>query len=491
MRDYLLIYLNGQRRELRGAQAFMSLSDYLRDEAGLTGTKVVCAEGDCGACTIVRGRLQADQEGLQYESINSCITFMHLMDCCHILTVEGLGTPEKPNLIQTAMVDAHGTQCGFCTPGFVCAMTAYVHHKSAQCDRAAGETYLEERQLRNALTGNLCRCTGYGPILQAGTSIDLNQFESLNARFDTPEVMADLRQHHAQGVRLSHQNLVLVAPDTLKEAAAFRAEQPDSRIFSSATDLGVLINKDKARPQIITHLARVPEVHALEEQNGQIVVGACVTLNQLEHFCRTRIPEFSRLMRIFASPQIKHKGTLVGNIANASPIADTLPFLFVAEAEIEAFSQTGSRRIPIRDFYTGYKQLALRPDEMISRVYIPIPPRSDLIRLYKVSNRKDLDISTFTAAIRLTLEGQTIRQARIAYGGVGPIVLRLPQTESLLAGKPLSAESFAAAGEQARSEITPISDVRASAAYRYQLAANMLNKFYAELEETVAEPVTF
>ncbi|PKL76296.1 MAG: xanthine dehydrogenase, partial [Candidatus Melainabacteria bacterium HGW-Melainabacteria-1] len=233
---------------------------------------------------------------------------------------------------------------------------------------------------------------------------------------------------------------------------------------------------------------RVPEAHELSEQDGQIVVGARVSLSQLEHFCRERIPEFSRLMRIFASPQIKNKGTLVGNIANASPIADTLPFLYVADAEVELLSLRGTRRVNINQFYTGYKQLDMAPDELISRVVIPVPGQSELLRLYKVSNRKDLDISTFTAAIRLKLTGQRIAAACIAYGGVGPTVMRLPQTEAFLQGQALEAGVFARAGEIARSEIKPISDVRASADYRLQLAENILLKFYAELGETVSEP---
>ena len=196
-------------------------------------------------------------------------------------------------------------------------------------------------------------------------------------------------------------------------------------------------------------------------------------------------------MRIFASPQIKNKGTLVGNIANASPIADTLPFLFVAEAELELTSAQGQRRVNINQFYKGYKQLDLEPHELISHVLIPIPDRADLIRLYKVSNRKDLDISTFTAAIRLALDGERqIQRARLAFGGVGPVVLRLPQTEAFLQGKTLSEATFLEAGKLAQQEIAPISDVRASADYRLEVAKNILAKFYYEFEETHANFAT-
>lgn len=487
MRDYVLIYLNGRRLELRGEQAFMSLSDYLRYEQGLTGTKVVCAEGDCGACTILRGSLISGKQELYYEAINSCITFMHLLDCCQVLTVEALAENGSLNAIQQAMVDHHGAQCGFCTPGFVCAMTDFVNHRAYQSS-SKGEKFLETQQLRNALTGNLCRCTGYAPILEAGSSIDLEAFMPLQKRFETPEMISDIQAHVHQSVQIIAGQKQFYAPSSLQEAAEFRSQSPESKIFSSATDLGVLINKDKLAPLSFTHLSRVAEAYELKEEHGSILVGAKVSLSQLEHFCRNRIPEFARLMRIFASPQIKNKGTLVGNVANASPIADTLPFLFVAEAEIELYSKAGTRRVNINQFYTGYKQLDMRADEFISRIIIPIPGKNELLRLYKVSNRKDLDISTFTAAIRLRLDAQTITQASLAYGGVGPIVMRLPQTESFLAGKQLEEQVFEQAGAVARAEIKPISDVRASADYRLQLAENILLKFYSQLGETLSEP---
>lgn len=483
MRDYLLIYINGRRHEIRGDQAFMSLSDYLRYDQGLVGTKVVCSEGDCGACTILRGTFRAGAEALHYESINSCIAFMHLMDCSHIITIEGLSGEKELNPVQQSMVDHHGAQCGFCTPGFICAMTDFVNHRVCQSTSAGLDEYLDERQLRNALTGNLCRCTGYGPIIEAGTHVNLKTFRPLQKQYDCPEMHQELRSHQNSGIHLETPDRVFYAPTTLSEAVAFHAERPEAKIFSSATDMGVLINKDKVDPLVITNLSRVAEAHEIEVHAHEIVVGARVTLTQLENACRNSIPEFSRLMRIFASPQIKNKGTLVGNIANASPIADTIPFLFVAEAELELLSPEGARRVNINDFYLGYKQLDLRADELISRVFIPIPNPSDILKLYKVSNRKDLDISTFTAAIRLQVVAGKVQTARIAFGGVGPTVLRLPQTEALLQGQEMDESLFVRAGKLARTEVTPISDVRASAAYRSQLAENILPKFYYEIQE--------
>lgn len=479
MRDYILLYLNGKRHEVRGEQAFMTLADFLRYERGLTGTKIVCAEGDCGACSVLRGEVLPESPELRYSTINACITFVHLMDGTHVVTVEGLQSEQALSPVQQAMVENYGAQCGFCTPGFVCAMTDLVNHNAYQNPK--GQTHLDEKQIRNGLTGNLCRCTGYTPIIEAGKAVDLTQFTPLQKRYDTPEMVADLKQHRQMPIQIQSGSKHFYAPLTYAEAVSYKARQ-EARIFASATDLGVQINKDRSNPTVICSLNLVPEAHTLKESEGVISVGARVTLNELEHFMRGRIPEFAQLLKIFASPQIKNKGTLVGNVANASPIADTLPFLFVADAEVELLGPQGSRRVNINRFYTGYKQLDLLPEELIARILIPIP--ADTLRLFKISNRRDLDISTFTAGFRLRVEQGQISRIAIAYGGVAATVIRLPKTEAFLLGKPFSLESFQAAGRIARSEISPISDVRASAAYRLQLAENILLKLYHSLAKT-------
>jgi len=479
MRDYILLYLNGKRHKIRGEQAFMTLAEYLRYERGLTGTKIVCAEGDCGACSVLRGETLPDQSELRYSTINACITFVHLMDCTHVITVEGLKEDDALSPVQTAMVENYGAQCGFCTPGFICAMTDLVNHQAYQNPK--GQQYLDEKQVRNALTGNLCRCTGYAPIIEAGKKVDLTQFTPLQKRYDTPEMVAELKQHRQIGVNIQADHLQFYAPTLLEEAIRFKQER-EARIFSSATDMGVLINKERSNPTVICSLNLTPGAHALSEEEGVIQVGPRVTLNELEHFLRDRIPEFSRLLKIFASPQIKNKGTLVGNIANASPIADTLPFLMVADAEVELMGLQGARRVNINRFYTGYKQLDMRQDELISKVLIPVPAAQDIIRLYKVSNRKDLDISTLTAAFRLKVNAGQIEQVAIAYGGVAATVVRLPKTEAFLMGKPLNQEVCQQAGVLACTEISPISDVRASAEYRLQVAENLFLKFYHEMQ---------
>lgn len=472
MRDYILLYVNGKRYTLTGEDAFMSLSDFLRYRLQLTGTKVVCAEGDCGACTILQGSIhESTPPGLNYKAINSCITFLNILDCSHIVTVEGLQTESDLHPIQAAMVEHHGAQCGYCTPGFVCAMTALFE---------TGKP-VTSKKLMNGLTGNLCRCTGYTSILNAGLGVKPEHVLPLQKRYHDPDMMADLQSHRSMPIQIKTPEKLFYAPTTLADAITHHQSNPHNRLMSSATDLGVQINKDRFEPKTLMNLNLIPELHTIEQQGNTIVVGARATLTQLEVFAETRIPEFGRMLRIFASPQIKNTGTLVGNIANASPIADTLPFLFVSEAELELLGPQGVRVVNINQFYTGYKQLDLKAGELISRVRIPIPPQTDILKLYKVSTRKDLDISLLTCAIRLQLDGPTIVGSQIAMGGVGPVVMRVPHTEQSLMGQPFTLDTFRRAGAMVKTEITPISDVRGSQEYRYQVAENLFLKFFHEV----------
>jgi xanthine dehydrogenase small subunit len=267
------------------------------------------------------------------------------------------------------------------------------------------------------------------------------------------------------------------APTTTEDAVRFKAENPGCAIVQGGTDVGVWINKRKFQAPAMLFLGKIAALHELSEQHP-ITVGANVSLAAFEVFIRDRIPELYRILNIFGSPQIKYAGTLAGNIANGSPIGDTLPYLFVADATLELTGTGGTRIVPINTFYRGSKEFDLQPDEIITRVFVPVV--DDTIRLYKVSRRKDLDISAFTAAIRLRMNGR-IENARIAYGGVAPTVIRLPKTESFLNGRSPSLDVFERAGELARSEVKPISDVRGSADYRLQLAENILSKFWHEV----------
>jgi xanthine dehydrogenase small subunit len=275
---------------------------------------------------------------------------------------------------------------------------------------------------------------------------------------------------------------IACCPVTLDDALEFLAANPNATIVAGATDIGVRANKAHKLPPTILDLNRIAELEVVEAENGQLRCGARASWTSLLGAFRKSAPEFARILQLFGAPQIRHVGTIAGNIANASPIADSLPFLFVMEATLVLASKAGRREVNINQFYHGYKQLELKPGELIVEVRIPLPAKDELLRLYKVSRRRDLDISGFTAAVRMQLDGDVIKQASIAFGAVGPTVLRAKQTERFLVGEPLTLETMQTAGDIAVSEVTPIDDVRGSADYRRQLTRNVLLKFYYQTQ---------
>src|SRR5438105_4398958 len=353
MRDYVRLLINGNEHRIRGTDALTTLGAWLR-ASGNTGTKLVCEEGDCGACTVLLRR-----NGGDFQVVNACILLLAQIDGASVVTVEGLGM----NAVQQSMIVCHGAQCGYCTPGFVVAMTGLFEH----CDR------VDDKQVRDGLTGNLCRCTGYEPIIKAALAIDGASMPKMRARY--PQTL-DARD----AVRIGN----FFAPATLDDAVAFKREHPGCTIVQGATDVGVWINKRNFAAPAMLSLAKIPGLDELREENGTVVAGANVTLSMLEAFVETRIPELFRILNIFGSPQIKNAGTLAGNIANGSPIGDTLPYLFVAGAQLELNHQItgGARTVEVNDFYLGYKKFDLRPDEIITRVRVPIV--RDALKLYKV-----------------------------------------------------------------------------------------------------------
>lgn len=480
MRDHLLLFINGQRHEVSGRAAFLSLSDYLRLHCGLIGTKIVCSEGDCGACTTLVGRPNFARGEFHYAPIDSCIQFLFQLDGTHVITVEGLRRDGILSSVQQALVDCHGSQCGFCTPGFVMAMTGLLEEYSG----------FDVSQLRTGLTGNLCRCTGYTPILEAGMKCQDAKPERLSEVYPAEAMLAEFARVAGDSLQWEFASLgerhIACCPVKLGEALEFLAANPDATIVAGATDIGVRANKARRLPPAILDLNRIADLEFVIAQHGQLRCGARTSWTTLLAACREAAPEFARILQLFGAPQIRHVGTIGGNIANASPIADSLPFLFVMEATLVLASQSGRREVNINEFYHGYKKLELKPGELIIEVRIPLPAPDDLLQLYKVSRRRDLDISGFTAAVRMHLDGDAIKSASIAFGAVGPTVLRAKQTERFLVGEPLTLETMQTAGDIAASEISPIDDVRGSAEYRRQLTRNVLLKFYHQTQSRLA-----
>lgn len=496
MRDHLVFYVNGTRQTVRGDEAGLTLSDFLRDGRGATcerlpGTKIACAEGDCGACTTLVGTPDDTGDRFVYRTIDACIAFVYQLDRKHIVTVEGLAKDGQLNDAQTAMVDCHGSQCGFCTPGFVMALQGLVEEQ-------ADGSPLTDDQLRLGLSGNLCRCTGYSQILDAGRQIDPAKAGSAGAAYDTAAMLQELAGLGDETVHVNapsdittnghpHAPQVEVfLPRTLDELLAQRAARTEAKLVSGATDIGVLFNHGKIAPTSVIATHSVAELQRMEVVDGVLVTGAAVKWDRLEDFSRDALPEYYEILTRFGSPQVRHAGTLVGNLANASPIADSIPFHYVAESTLELASARGTRSVPIEAFYLGYKQLDLAVDEVITGVKTPLPTGSTQVKLYKVSKRRDMDISTATLAFWLEMDGGVVSTVRIAAGGVGPTVLRLPQAEASLSGKPLTLEAMQTAGSAARDEFTPLSDVRGSDAFRWQLVENLFAKCWHEIADASA-----
>lgn len=470
-RNHVTFYINGKKHKVGGDDIFKPLSDYLRYDKQQVGTKIVCSEGDCGSCTVAFGRIKDNK--FDYQIINSCIKYVYQLDGTHSITVEGLKNNECMTSVQECMVNSHGTQCGFCTPGFVVAMTALYENKDK----------LTSKDLKEGLAGNLCRCTGYDSIIKAGLSIDsqsINKFETL---YNSDYMVNDLKSEENTAIYVETNEKKFYSPVDVAQAVKFKSDNQNVTIVSGGTDISVQVNKKMRDPNVIMNLASLKDLTEINIEKDYISFGAKVTLARLEETCLEFYPEMADILKVFGSPQIKNSATIAGNIANASPIADTLPFLFVMNAEIELTGLTGSRKVNINDFYKGYKILDLNTDEMITKIIIPTLKDNENIKLYKVSKRKDLDISTFTAAFKISEVNNIINDISIAYGGVGPVIIRLKETEKFLKDKEINQINMNNAGKIAINEITPISDVRGSKDFRLQLAENILMKLYFDLQD--------
>jgi xanthine dehydrogenase small subunit len=472
MRKNIVIYLNGKREEISPENSFMTTAEFLRYKKGLKGTKIVCSEGDCGACTILVSRL-VDGEMTPYKSLNSCISFMYLLDRCHLITVEGVGEISHMHPVQESMLKCHGAQCGYCTPGIVCALAQMTN------DLKNLNKEPTEQKVKNYLSGNLCRCTGYEPIIKAGMEVQMDKVETFESVYDENKIKTDLISLEKE-VSISFEDKNIFLPDNMSDAVKYRSENNDSTLTSGATDLGVVQNKGKIDIKKSLSLNSIDQMYKVSNLDNEIVVGAKASLTAVEKSCEKDFPEFSRMLHIFASPQIKNSGTLVGNVVNASPISDTVPFLRVANAKLKLASTSGARVLDINEFIKdGYKQLDLNDTELVES--ITIPKTKDKFKLYKVSLRKDLDISTVTFACRYRLNGDLIEDISIAFGGVGAFVLRAYDLEKKIIGQKLSQENFKNLSMDIRKTIAPLSDHRGSDEYRFQLCENLLLRFADEV----------
>ena len=461
----------GRIVELRDFAPTETLLDHLRLRERALGTKEGCAEGDCGACTVAVGRLRAGR--VEYDPVNACIQLVGMLDGTEVVTVDDLAEANGGlHPVQRALVDAHGSQCGFCTPGFVMSLFT-LYHAGAGTDRAT---------VNDWLAGNLCRCTGYRPIADAARATCGGEAADAHARNAT-ETAARLAALADEGdVFAGSEDSFFAAPATEDRLAALAARYPDATIVGGATDVGLWITKQLRELPRILHTGRVASLHAVREREDRLEIGAAATYAEAEPFLAAIDPDIGEMLRRLGSKQVRAAGTVGGNVANGSPIGDTPPVLIALGATIELRHGGARRTLPLEDFFLAYGRQDRAPGEILTRILVPRLGPRDRFRCYKVSKRFDQDISALLGAFRLRIDGARVVEARIAFGGMAATPKRAHATERAIAGLGLDEpEGWAAASESLAEDFAPIDDHRASAAYRLRVARALLVKALAEM----------
>ena len=452
---------------LPNVPADRTLLEVLREDLGACGTKEGCGEGDCGACTVVLG--EAGPDGVQYRAINSCIRLAHSVDGLALWTVEDIANADGSlHPAQEAMVACHGSQCGFCTPGFVMSLFGMYRNHVVR-----GEAITRELA-QEALSGNLCRCTGYRPILDAAQTMKHWRADEI----DEELLLAQLRTlGRPRGNGESY-----LLPHSLQELLALRAALPRAQLVAGCTDVGLWVTKMHMRFAQVLDVTRVAELRRIEEHPGHLRIGAAVTLADAYAALVADRPQLKAFANRFAGLPVRNSGTLGGNVANGSPIGDSMPLLIALGATVLLASTRGERELPLEDFYTGYRKNVLAADEVLAWIHVPRPAPAEFLRAYKISKRFDDDISAVCLAVRLQVEDAKVAAIRIGAGGVAATPARARRTESLLLGREWTQATALEAGESLRGEFQPISDMRASAGYRREVLGNLMQRFWLETQ---------
>ncbi|MCF8210917.1 MAG: xanthine dehydrogenase small subunit [Rhodoferax sp.] len=486
MKNQTLKFLrNGKIVSLDGVDPSRTLLEVLREDLHCSGTKEGCGEGDCGACTVVVGEAQG--KTLKTSAINSCIRLAHSIHGMAVWTVEDLTNADGSlHPVQQAVVDCHGSQCGFCTPGFVMSLFGLYQNHTAQ-----GKTVSRE-QAQQALSGNLCRCTGYRPLLDAAQTMQNLPAVPTNSA----QVVAQLRQL-ADSIAPSPAHAAYKAPNNLGDLLAARQRNPQAQLVAGCTDVGLWVTKGHRQFEQVLDITQVAELRQIERYPHHLAIGAAVTLTDAFAALVAERPQLQEFAQRFAGLPVRNSGTLGGNVANGSPIGDSMPLLIALGANVVLLRRKGMgmahRELQLEDLYTGYRQNVMAPDEVLAWIKVPRPvktnarrkpvapcERGEFLRVYKVSKRFEDDISAVCLAVRLQIEKGVVQTASIGVGGVAATPVRARLTEAALRGQTWNPATVEAATQVLCKEFSPISDMRASAAYRRTVLGNLMQRYWLE-----------
>ena len=456
--------------ELKNPDPNQTILNYIRTDLKKTGTKEGCAEGGCGACTVVIGEL--NNNDLQYKAVNACIAFLPILNGKQLLVVEDLVSKNgELHPVQKAMVKYHGSQCGFCTPGFVMSLfSMYKNHVS-----------FNDEVIKDSISGNLCRCTGYRPIVDAAKSLNkINKIDKFSK--NKKKIISLLKKINSKSIFITNENKKYFSPKTIKDLKKIIKKYPNSNFLSGGTALSLKVTKERDDLYNIINLKDIRELNFIKKNKNFIEVGAATPLIEFENYIKDYYSDFNSVLKRYGSVQIRNLATIGGNIATASPIGDTLPILLSLNAKLVIENKKNKKILSINDFFISYRKTKLKKGEFIHSIRIPIY-KNNVFKAYKISKRFDDDISSLCASFNLEINNNKIKNIFIAFGGMAETPKRAKKCEKILKNKNLSIESFLNAGDNLEKDFSPISDMRATKNYRIEVARNLLIKCFYEIKK--------
>ena len=455
--------------ELFNPDSNETLLNFIRTKLKKTGSKEGCAEGGCGACTVVLGELK--NNNINYKALNACIAFVPILEGKQLVLVEDLVANEELHPVQEAMVNFHGSQCGFCTPGFVMSLFAmYKNH-----------SFYTDNTIKDSIQGNLCRCTGYKPIIAAAKSLNRkNKYDHFSKNKNN--TINFLKKIKGRSIAINNKSKKYFAPKSVNELKKILKKHPNSKLLSGGTDVSLIVTKEKKDLDSLVYMNSIDELNYIKKNNGYIEVGATTPLIIFESFIKKYFPDFNQILKRYGSVQIRNVCTIAGNIATASPIGDTLPLLLVLDSQIVIKDKSKTQILPLNSFFTSYRKTKLKKGQFIYSVRIPLLSKN-IFKAYKVSKRIDDDISSVCASFNIEIKNDKIKKIKIAYGGMASVPKRATNCERILKNSILSYKIINEAKKSLEKDFRPITDTRASEKYRMEVAKNLLEKCFLEIKQ--------